>query len=630
MSDLHFAGTSTLAAKLRAREIGARELTQHFINRIEKLDGTVNAVVARDFEGALQAADAADARLALGKAAGSLDGVPMTIKDSFEVAGMPCTSGAPALKNHVPDTDADTVANLRAAGAHFMGKTNVPLMTGDFQSYNKLFGTTRNPWNTEHTPGGSSGGAAAALASGMTGGDIGSDLAGSIRTPSHFCGLFGLKPTLGIVSAQGHVPPAPGSPALGDLAVMGPMGRTAGDLDLMLRILAGDNAAALAPARAFSPKGLRVALWANPDDAFMPASRDVLSAVGSVASALEDDGATVSVDGRPEFDVEDQFEIYALLMHALVGSDFTEATRQRMHDMAAKLEPGDRSHEALQARGGDPFLQGLARSQQPAGAHRSRLGPLLRGLRCPAVSALAVRCHSHRREPGLSRATDSSRRSRHGVYGLHEVGCARNAWQAAGRRRTDRALLERPAHRRPDRRSTLRRSNGNSHRSHGRMDVRRVHGTGDCVTFRASGSRSAAELSPLSAASLLPHEHDHRHRGWGAVDGVADAVRSAVAGIERNSDLNDIVSRAREALLEADGISLFGLETPHPEFESVHWIVGRAGEEEPSYVIVAIPGRPVGRRRRKRDSLFTATSDDLADGFRQLFRDCGEPAFETN
>ena len=154
----------------------------------------------------------------------------MTIKDAFETEGLVTTSGAPELRDHVPEHDADAVARLRAAGAVIFGKTNLPLYAGDLETYNDVYGRTNNPWDLGRTVGGSSGGAAAALAAGQTGFELGSDIGGSIRNPAHYCGVFGLKPTWGIVSVRGHIPGPPGSLSQADVGVVGPMGRSAADL----------------------------------------------------------------------------------------------------------------------------------------------------------------------------------------------------------------------------------------------------------------------------------------------------------------------------------------------------------------------------------------------------------------
>src|SRR5262249_12899075 len=155
--------------------------------RIERHDGALNAVVVRDFERARAAAEAADQALAAGRDLGPLHGVPMTIKESYDIAGLPTTWGIPDFRNNIAETDSETVRRFKEAGAHFMGKTNVPLQLADFQSFNDIYGTTNNPWNVSLTPGGSSGGSAAALAAGLTALESGSDIGGSIRNPAHFC-----------------------------------------------------------------------------------------------------------------------------------------------------------------------------------------------------------------------------------------------------------------------------------------------------------------------------------------------------------------------------------------------------------------------------------------------------------
>lgn len=196
---LAFRSASELAAGIRARTIGSLELLDCYLERIDRLNGPINAVVTLDAERARAEAKHLDDRAARGDFAGPLHGLPMTVKDALETAGMRTTSGAPDLSGHVPGRDADAVARLRAAGAVIFGKTNLPLYAGDLQTFNDVFGTTNNPWDATRTPGGSSGGAAAAVAAGLTSLELGSDLAGSIRLPAHFCGVYGHKPSYGIV-----------------------------------------------------------------------------------------------------------------------------------------------------------------------------------------------------------------------------------------------------------------------------------------------------------------------------------------------------------------------------------------------------------------------------------------------
>ena len=240
-SEWDYRTAKEIAGALQARKISAVELTDHVIARIEALDQKINAVVVRDFDRARDAAKAADAALGRGERRPLL-GVPITIKESFNVAGLPTTWGIVAAKGFVPQEDALTVARLKGAGAVVLGKTNVPLMLADWQSFNAIYGTTNNPWDLARTPGGSSGGSAAALAAGFGPLSLGSDIGGSLRVPPNYCGVYGHKPTHGIIPTRGHAPPgARAVPRDIDLAVVGPMARSASDIALELDILAGPD-----------------------------------------------------------------------------------------------------------------------------------------------------------------------------------------------------------------------------------------------------------------------------------------------------------------------------------------------------------------------------------------------------
>ena len=201
-----YATAEALAAALAARKISALELTDHFTARIEALDPKINAVIVRDFARARDAAKAADAALSRGERRPLL-GVPLTVKESFDVAGLPTTWGIPSYKDFIASQDALAVARVKAAGAVILGKTNVPIFLGDWQSYNDIYGTTNNPWDLSRTPGGSSGGSAAALAAGFAPLSLGSDIGGSLRMPAHCCGVYAHKPTLALVPARGHMIP---------------------------------------------------------------------------------------------------------------------------------------------------------------------------------------------------------------------------------------------------------------------------------------------------------------------------------------------------------------------------------------------------------------------------------------
>ena len=215
LSQLAYATTAEVAAMIQRKEVSSREAVDYFLARVEALDKTINSVVTIDAERARAEADAADAALARGASRGPLHGVPMTIKDSYQTKDMRTTSGAPELKDFIPEEDAWPVARLREAGAIIYGKTNLPIYAGDLQSYNEIFGTTNNPHDTTRTPGGSSGGSGAALACGFTPLELGSDIGGSIRLPSHMSGVTGHKPSYGIVPAHGQIPGSAGNPDAG-------------------------------------------------------------------------------------------------------------------------------------------------------------------------------------------------------------------------------------------------------------------------------------------------------------------------------------------------------------------------------------------------------------------------------
>lgn len=319
-----FQSVSQLRQAMDDGRATSRQLVEYFRDRIERFNPTLNAVVATDFEAALKAADAADEALARGDISGPLHGIPMTIKDTFEVTGMTCTAGEPVFAKHVPDSNATAVDQLKAAGAIVMAKTNVPPLASDIQSYNKLFGTTHNPWNTDLTPGGSSGGAAAALAAGMTPVELGSDLAGSIRTPSSFCGIYGHKPTYGITSMRGHVPGKPGMLREPDLAVSGPMASRAEDLDLLLGLLAqplpemGEGWSLTLPAPdKQSLSEFKVLLWTEDTDC--PVDQNILNVYQSLAETLRQEGAQVDEGAPAGLSLNDFYPTYMTLLGSVLS-----------------------------------------------------------------------------------------------------------------------------------------------------------------------------------------------------------------------------------------------------------------------------------------------------------------------
>lgn len=355
--DLSYHTATDLLRMLAARQVSARELLDATIARIEALDPKINAVVVRDFDRAREAADAADAALARGEQRPLL-GLPMTVKEQFNVAGLPTTWGIEKFRNWRPDFDALAVQRLKAAGAIIIGKTNVPAGLADWQSYNKVYGTTNNPWDLGRSPGGSSGGAAAALAAGFVPLELGSDIGGSLRCPAHFCGVFAHKPSLELIPERGSgYPETPPIPVHGDMAVIGPMARSAADLMLELQVLAGPderwdgigNKLELPPPRQDKIADFRVlVLDTHP---LCPTAGSVRSALNGLADRLGKLGCTVvrSHEGMP--DLARTTRNYVELLLAFFTADLTPEERVRAEAAAGALSPDDLSLSAASLRG---------------------------------------------------------------------------------------------------------------------------------------------------------------------------------------------------------------------------------------------------------------------------------------
>ncbi|ULE31768.1 amidase family protein [Mycobacterium sp. IDR2000157661] len=319
-----------LAEGIRRRDFSSRELLDVYLARIERLNPSLNAVITLDVDGARRAADAADVAVSRDEVSGPLHGIPMTVKDSFETAGIRTTCGVPEW-DRVPDRDAEAVGRLRGAGAVIFGKTNVPVMAGDWQTFNPIFGVTSNPWDTSRSTGGSSGGAAAALAAGLTALELGSDIAGSIRLPSNWCGVCGHKPSWGVVPQLGHLPPPPGALSAADLAVMGPLAREVADLELALTVLAGPTRSDaigwrldMPPARASALSQLRLATWL--DDPAYPVEPDVAAVLQAAVAALADAGVNL-VEDPPPVSLPELVGLHVELLYPLMDS--TSALRHR-------------------------------------------------------------------------------------------------------------------------------------------------------------------------------------------------------------------------------------------------------------------------------------------------------------
>jgi amidase len=313
-----------LARAVWTGELSSRELLDHFLARIERWNPALRAIVTLDVERARRrAADADDAR-ARGECWGPLHGLPITVKDCFETAGMRTTCGAAQYADHVPLQDAAGVARLVAAGAIVFGKSNTPALAMDWQTYNELHGTTRNPWDPERSPGGSSGGSAVAMAAGFSALELGSDIGGSIRIPAHCCGIVGHKPSWGVVPTRGHLPGAPGTLAVYDLRVCGPLARSVADLELSLDLLAGplpDRATAwrlaLPAPRAAALGDYRVAAWL--DDEAAPLDDTVRAPLEALVETLRSEGVSVDDHARPALNLGEAVRVYQRLLAPIMA-----------------------------------------------------------------------------------------------------------------------------------------------------------------------------------------------------------------------------------------------------------------------------------------------------------------------
>jgi amidase len=375
MTDLAdpFASATALLAALRAGEVSSAELTELYIRRIERHDKALNAVVVRDFEGARHQARAADQAAARGEIAPLL-GLPMTLKESINVVGLPTSCGVPDWAGAIAGWDGPAAARTRAAGAVLLGKTNVPPMLADWQSANPIYGRTANPWDQARTPGGSSGGGAAALAAGLTGLEVGSDIGGSIRVPAVFCGVYGHRPSETLVPKSGQFPMPPMPNAAVVMGVQGPLGRAAEDLELALSVLAGPDTGEdvawrveLPPARHERLSDFRVAVlppipWLPVDDEILAAQHDLVARLGRLGVSVK--------DAQPEAfgDHRDHHALYRSLLSAVTSARVDEATRRARIEMWRK--PDDefsRAHlRGLAGAPGEYILWNARREQYRA------------------------------------------------------------------------------------------------------------------------------------------------------------------------------------------------------------------------------------------------------------------------
>ncbi len=334
--ELPFASARSIAGWIDRGELSSTEAVSTFLQQIERVNPALNAVVQLTAERALDEAKLADQARSRGDRIGPLHGVPMTIKDSLDTAGVTSTGGTTGRRSFVPERDATVVARLRAAGAILLGKTNTPELTLSYETNNSIYGRTNNPWDLERSPGGSSGGAAAILAAGGSPFDIGSDYGGSIRLPSHCCGTVGLKPTSGRVPRTGHIIPWGGM--LDSFQQVGPMARWVEDLELLLPILAGPDgvdpaivAMPIGSGAAVDLGGLRVCF--HIEDGIAAPAPAIGDAVRRAARALE--GSVLSVDERRPDGIEETFEI----IMALWAADGGAAIKRMLADYGTTDSP---------------------------------------------------------------------------------------------------------------------------------------------------------------------------------------------------------------------------------------------------------------------------------------------------
>src|SRR5262245_9466662 len=334
-----FSTATALLADLRAGRFTSSELTDMYIGRIERHDERLNAVVARDFERARGQAQAANQG-----ESGALRGLPITLKESFNVNGLRTTCGVPGWKDFVSKHDAPTWVQLRGAGAVLLGKTNVPPMLQDWQSANAIYGRTRNPWDLGRTPGGSSGGSAAAIAAGLSALEVGSDIGGSIRVPAAFCGVYGHRPSETLLPRSGQFPWPP-MPNVGlVMGVQGPIARSAEDLELALSVLAGPEAGEDVAWRVELPAARRERLsefrvgvlppvpWIALDDRIATALDDVAARLARLGCAVE----RVQPEGLGDW--KEHYLLYRTLLVMMTSARMPEERRQQVVEWYRKRD----------------------------------------------------------------------------------------------------------------------------------------------------------------------------------------------------------------------------------------------------------------------------------------------------
>ena len=343
-----FLSAKKLAALIRRKKIGSVELLDLYFERVSRLNPKLNAIVVLDEKRAREQARKADCATAKGDWKGPLHGVPMTVKESFDLTDHPTTWGRLDMKGNIAKQDALAVRRLKDAGAVVFGKTNVPALLADWQTFNPVYGTTNNPWDVTRGPGGSSGGAAAALAAGLTGLELGSDIGASIRNPAHYCGVFGHKPTYGLCSISGHnLPP---NLSVKDMLVIGPMSRSADDLAISLKLISQPDEELARGVTMTLPmpkpgvKKLKIAVLTTAATAEVDDS--VQTAILAAARAFAKGGAKVSETARPEFDLHEAHRTFVHLLRGATSSALNDEQFARQRELAAQSKPGDEGYAA--------------------------------------------------------------------------------------------------------------------------------------------------------------------------------------------------------------------------------------------------------------------------------------------
>jgi amidase len=351
--DTAFATARRVASLIKSGKLSALETTDFYIARIEAFDDALNAVVVRDFDRARTQAKLLDRNRKKHNKLPPLYGVPMTVKESFDVAGLPTTWGVEASRGNIAKTDAVAMQRFKAAGAVVLGKTNVPVMLADWQSSNPIYGTTNNPWDVARSPGGSSGGSAASLAAGFASLEAGSDIGASLRDPAHYCGIYAHKPTYGVCAMRGHS--LNGSYAPPDISCIGPMARSAKDLAVGLSVMAGPEAIergwqlAMPKAAVSSLKGLRVAIMA--DHEICPVEAEISDEMLELGKFLKKSGAKVNYTARPDFAAGAAFENFMMLLNSALSARMPDKVIDKMRGTLASTAADDMSLVTMTARG---------------------------------------------------------------------------------------------------------------------------------------------------------------------------------------------------------------------------------------------------------------------------------------